>query len=217
MTWNQCLGIEQEFNEKYVRKELARYRKDGVAGTTRDLISAVTMDGVEGMTLLDIGAGLGGIQHALLDHGVAQATHVEASSAYMRAAQEEAEVRNLNDNINFQQGDFVEIAESIPQADIVTLDRVVCCYDDMEALVNLSAEKARNRYGLVFPRDLWLFRIFLPLANFILRLRGSSFRIFLHNTQQIEQIVRSKGLSPRVHKKAGFWQILVYQRNLSST
>ena len=180
---------------------MARYRKDGVAGTTRDLISAVSMDGVEGMTLLDIGGGLGGIQHALLDLGVAQATHVDASSAYMRAAQEEAEVRKLNDNINFQQGDFVEIAESISQADIVTLDRVVCCYDDMEALVNLSAEKARNRYGLVFPRDLWLFRIFLPLANFILRLRGSTFRIFLHNTQQVEQIIRSKGLSPKTHKK----------------
>ena len=192
---------------------MARYRKDGVAGTTGDLILAVTVDGVEGMTLLDIGGGLGGIQHALLDLGVAQAMHVDASSAYLRAAQEEAEVRKLNDNINFQQGDFVEIAESISQADIVTLDRVVCCYDDMEALVNLSAEKARNRYGLVFPRDLWLFRIFLPLVNFILSLRGSSFRIFLHNTQKIEQILSSKGLSPRVHKKAGFWQVLVYDRN----
>jgi magnesium-protoporphyrin O-methyltransferase len=171
------------------------------------------MDGVEGMTLLDIGAGLGGIQHALLDYGVAQATHVDVSSAYMRAAQEEAEVRELNDDINFQQGDFVEIADSIPPADIVTLDRVVCCYDDMEALVNLSAEKARYRYGLVFPRDIWLFRIFLPLANFILSLRGSSFRIFIHNTQKIEQIIRSKGLTPKTHKKAGFWQVLVYQRN----
>jgi magnesium-protoporphyrin O-methyltransferase len=170
------------------------------------------MDGVEGMTLLDIGGGLGGIQHALLDLGVAQATHVDASSAYMRAAQEEAEVRELNDDINFQQGDFVEIAESIPPADIVTLDRVVCCYDDMEALVKLSAEKARRRYGLVFPRDLWLFRMFAPLANLVLRLRGSSFRMFLHSTEQVEWIIQSRGLTPRIHKKKGFWQILVYDR-----
>jgi len=99
---------------------LARYRKEGVAGTTRQLIDAVAEGGVEGMTLLDIGGGLGGIQHALLDEGIAEATHVDASSAYMRAAQEEAEIRNQADNINFQKGDFVDIAEGIPQADIVT-------------------------------------------------------------------------------------------------
>ena len=184
-----------------------------MAETTRELIDAVATGGVEGMTLLDIGGGLGGVQHALLDNGAIQATHVDASSAYIRAAQEEAEIRSLADNINFQQGDFVDIAASVPQADIVTLDRVVCCYDDMEALVNLSAEKAQKRYGLVFPRDLWLFRIFLPLANLVLRLRGSSFRIFMHSTRHIEGIIKSKGLSPIIHKKKGFWQILVYNRN----
>jgi magnesium-protoporphyrin O-methyltransferase len=184
-----------------------------VARTTRALISAVAEGGVEGMTLLDIGGGLGGIQHALLDCGAIQATHVDASSAYLRAAQEEANNRSLAGNISFQQGDFVDIAEHIPQADIVTLDRVVCCYDDMEALVNLSAEKAQKKYGLVFPRDLWLFRIFLPLVNFTLKMRGSSFRIFLHNTRHIEEIIRSKGLSPMIHEKKGFWQILVFNRN----
>ena len=182
-------------------------------GTTRELIDGVATGGVEGMTLLDIGGGLGGVQHALLDNGAVKVTHVDASSAYIRAAQEEAEIRSLADNINFQQGDFVDIAEGVPAADIVTLDRVVCCYDDMEALVNLSAGKAQERYGLVFPRDLWLFRIFLPLANFVLRLRGSSFRIFMHSTRHIEGIIMSKGLSPIIHKKKGFWQILVYNRN----
>ena len=192
---------------------MARYRKDGVAGTTRGLIAAVAEGGVDGMTLLDIGGGLGGIQHALLDRGVIQATHVDASSAYMRAAQEEADVRKLNDNINFQQGDFVEIVESISQADIVTLDRVVCCYDDMEALITMSAKKAGKKYGLVFPRDFWLFRLFMPLVNIFLNLRGTPFRIFLHSTEQIDQIVKGQGLSPSSHQKSRFWQILVYSRN----
>ncbi len=192
---------------------MARYRKDGVAGTTRELIDAVAVGGVEGMTVLDIGGGLGGIQHALINQGAVEAIHVDVSSAYMRAAQEEAEKRNLADKINFHQGDFVDIAEGIQKADIVTLDRVVCCYDDMQALVELSAEKAGKRYGLVFPRDRWLFRIFLPLANIVQKLRGSSFRIFLHSTDQIERLIRSKGLSPVMHKNKGFWQILVYDRN----
>jgi magnesium-protoporphyrin O-methyltransferase len=191
---------------------LARYRKEGVAGTTRQLISAISNADIEGMTLLDIGGGLGGIQHALLDRGVVQATHVDASSAYLRAAQEEAEQRKLDDSIIFLQGDFVDIAKEIPEVDIVTLDRVVCCYDDMQALINLSAKKARKTYGLVFPRDFWLFRLFLPLVNFILSLRGTPFRIYLHSTDQIDHIIKDQGLYPYIHQKAGFWQILVYNR-----
>ncbi len=165
------------------------------------------------MTLLDIGGGVGGIEHALLSGGVTQASYVDASSAYVQAAQEEAIRREIDDRITFLQGDFVDLAEDIPPADIVTLDRVVCCYDDMQALVKLSAEKASKRYGLVFPRDLWPIRLLLPIANIFLSLTGTPFRIFIHRTEQIDQIVKGQGLLPNFHQKAGFWQILVYSRN----
>ncbi len=165
------------------------------------------------MTLLDIGGGVGGIQHALLNSGVVQASNVEASSAYVQAAQEEAIRREIDGRITFLQGDFVDLAEDIPAADIVTLDRVVCCYDDMQALVKLSAEKASKIYGLVFPRDSWLIRLLLPIANFFLSLTGTPFRIFIHRTEQVDQIVTEQGLEPVYYQKAGFWQILVYNRN----
>jgi magnesium-protoporphyrin O-methyltransferase len=165
------------------------------------------------MTLLDIGGGLGGIQHSLLANGVGKAIYVDASSAYVKAAREEAKRRELDERINFQQGDFVDLSEGISSADIVTLDRVVCCYDDMRALVKLSAAKAQKKYGLVFPRDLWLFRILMPVVNFFISLTGSPFRSFIHSTEQIEKIIREEGLVPEFHKNAGFWQIIVYYRN----
>lgn len=164
------------------------------------------------MTLLDIGGGVGGIQHALLNTGVSQAIHVDASSAYLFAAKDEAVKRNLDHRITFLKGDFVDLVDDIPPADIVTLDRVVCCYDDMQALVRLSAKKARKFYGMVFPRDLWLFRILLPVANFFLSLTGTPFRIFIHSTEQVDHILRDQGLVRNYYRKAGFWQILVYNR-----
>lgn len=177
------------------------------------MITAISSQGVEGMTLLDIGGGVGGIQHALLGQGAVHATFVDASSAYVKAAQEEANRLEIDERITFLQGDFVDLAENIPPADIVTLDRVVCCYDDMQALVGLSVKKAKKKYGLVFPRDLWPVRIFLPIANFFLSLTRTPFRIFIHRTEQIDQIVREQGLVPDYYQKAGFWQILVYNRN----
>lgn len=176
------------------------------------MTEALSNQGVEGMILLDIGGGVGAIQHAMFDKGVIHATHVDASSAYVHAASEEARRREIDDRITVLRGDFVELADKLPQADIVALDRVVCCYDDMQALVRLSVEKVKLKYGLVFPRDLWLFRLFLPLANFIVSLTGSPFRIFLHSTEQIEQIIKQEGLEKVYYQKAGFWQILVYSR-----
>lgn len=192
---------------------MTRYRKNGVAKTTRALVDAISKDGVAGMTLLDVGGGLGGIQHSLFDRGVVKAIHVDASSAYLRAAREEAQQRDLEDRIIHLQGDFTDLAMSIPGVDLVTLDRVVCCYDDMHALIRMSAKRAGRRLGLVFPRDLWLFKVFLPMVNFIMKLRGSSFRIFLHSTQQIDRIIRSEGLSLEMQRKTAFWQIFVYCRN----
>ena len=81
MTCSQCQGIEQEFNRKHALEQLKKYRKKGVADTTRQLIAALMEDGVDGMTLLDIGGGVGAIQYALLKAGVSQAVDVDASPA----------------------------------------------------------------------------------------------------------------------------------------
>ena len=190
-----------------------RYRKEGSEKTTRLLIEAISRQGVKGMTLLDIGGGVGGIQHTLLANGVTHATSVDASTAYVNAARDEAKRRNQDERIAFLQGDFVDLADEIAPADIVTLDRVVCCYDDMQALVKLSAAKAQKKYGLVFPRDIWLFRILMPVVNFFIALTGSPFRSFIHSTEQIENILKEQGLVKQYHKNAGFWQIMVYNRN----
>ena len=191
---------------------MTRYRKAGVAKTTRELIDALLTAGVNEMTLLDIGGGLGTIQHELLAAGARQATHVEASSAYLDAARKESIRRNIEEQISFMYGDFVGLAPEIPVVDIVTLDRVVCCYDDMPALINLSAARAGKLYGMVFPRDRWLFRLLLPIVNFFIRLTKSPFRIFLHRTEEVERILRNQGLEPYLHRWSIFWQVLVYAR-----
>lgn len=191
---------------------MTRYRKTGMAKTTRELIDALLTIGVNDMTLLDIGGGLGAIQHELLAAGVSQATHVEASSAYLDAARKESQHRNIEDQISFMYGDFVSLASEVPMADIVTLDRVVCCYDNMPALVELSAARAGKLYGIVLPRDRRLFQLLLPVVNFFIRLTKSPFRIFMHHTDDVDRIVRNQGLEPYLHRRSIFWQVLVYAR-----
>ncbi len=208
----QCQGIEGCFNQWFVARELARYRRGGPAKTTRILVEAIEAAGVEGMTLLDIGGGVGAIQHALLQAGVSGATDVDAATAYTEAAREEAERLGLADRVRFLHGNFVDLAPEVPPADIVTLDRVICCYDDMRALVGLSAERARRLYGLVFPRDPWWARLLAPIPNAILRAFRNRFQFFIHPTPAVEAIVRAQGLERRFYRKVGFWQVVVYAR-----
>ena len=54
--------------------------------------------------------------------------------------------------VTYRRGDWVELAESVPPAAIVTFDRVIQRYPDLE-LAGLSVERARRLYGSVYPRD----------------------------------------------------------------
>ncbi len=208
----QCQGIEELFNDRLANKELSQFRAKGPSKTTRLLTKALEGEDIQGLTLLDIGGGVGAVQYELLEAGCQSATDVDASQAYLHAAREEAQRRGLAEQVTYQHGNFVDLAPQIPEADIVTLDRVICCFDDMEKLVGLSAAHARRLYGLVFPRDAWWIKTGMSILNFFLRLRHSSYQGFAHSTQAVEALVRSHGLKRRFYRRTLLWQVVVYSR-----
>jgi magnesium-protoporphyrin O-methyltransferase len=213
MTRPQCCGIEQMFDDKTAQADLKAYRRKGPSKATRELIEEVAQSGLEGQHLLDIGGGVGIIQHELAGRGLARITHVDASTAYLKTAQEEAERRGHAGKVEYRFGDFVELAPALEPADLVTLDRVICCYDDMPALVAASARLARRLYAIVIPIDGgWVARG-AAVANFFLRLfTRTSYKMFIHPTREIERILAEHGLRRRFYRRRGFWQVIVYQR-----
>lgn len=210
----QCEGIESKFSQQYVTKKLEKYREDGPKKTTQQLIDMLRAEGVEGMTLLDIGGGVGDIQHALLASGAAEARNVEASTAYLEACQAEAERMGHADRVHHLQGDFVERADEVESADIVTLDRVICCYHEMPQLVGLSAQKAKRLYGVVYPIDTW----WVKLGNLFYYngrhwLQGNPMRNYIHSTKAVESVVRDNGLQRLFHRVMGGWQVAIFSRD----
>jgi len=208
----QCRGLESLFDDKTAKKELKSYRNKGPSKTTQMLVEALKTEGVEAMTLLDIGGGIGAIQHELLKAGVSRATNVDASTAYIKAAQEEAGRQGYAEKVNYHFGNFVDLAANLSPADIVTLDRAICCYHDMPALVGASAEKAQKLYGVVYPRDTWWIKIGKTVANFGLWLFRNPYRMFVHPTQDVETVLYRGGLRRRFYQKTFLWQVAVYAR-----
>lgn len=212
MSCCQCRGIETLFDERTARRDLRRYRRKGPLTTTRILLDALKREGVRGATLLDIGGGVGAISNELLRAGASGATVVDASPAYLQSAQEEAARQQHRDRIEYHQGDFVEVAPLIEAADIVTLDRVICCYDEMEALVSASARRAQRLYGLVYPRETWWNRLGVSLANIACRVGDTPFRVFVHPPDAVDRIIREAGLTRCFYRTTPIWQVVVYAR-----
>jgi magnesium-protoporphyrin O-methyltransferase len=210
MSQCQCQGIEGTFDRQLAEGQAQREQTRGPQKTTRLLVDALRGLGVKGKTLLDIGGGVGAVQHMLLESGIASVTGVDASSAYIQTAREEARRRGVEQQVRHFHGDFVELAEDIESADIVTLDRVICCYDDMHALVTASAGKARSAYGLVFLRSSWWTRLGVRIINFTLWIRGNPFRIFAHRTEAVESLLRQHCFSRVYRRTRGMWQVAVF-------
>lgn len=210
-----CCGsecFESTFNERRARKQLRRYRKRGPDKTTRMLVDALRAAGVNDASLLDIGAGIGVVHHELLGRGARSAIHVDAVRPHIRLAEEEASRRGHAERVTFLQGDFVGLAVGIPAADVVTLDRVICCYHDMEGLVGRSAAKARRLYGAVYPRELRWMRIGMAVINVVQRVKRSPFRVFLHSPSAIDAVLRTAGLERRSTRRTLGWEVVVYER-----
>jgi hypothetical protein len=212
MSCCQCDCYAAKFSDNVAEKDLRRYRRKGPDKTTRMLLDALEAEGVDGLSLLDIGGGIGAITHKLLATGVRSAVHVDAALPYVRAAEQEAVRQGHADRVSFHHGDFVALATEIAPADIVTLDRVICCYADMEELVAASASRALRFYGVVYPRDTWWMKLFFPLENLLHRLRRSRFRTYLHPTGAIDTAVQRQGLRPRSSRNTLVWRVVMYSR-----
>jgi magnesium-protoporphyrin O-methyltransferase len=207
-----CCGLDTFFNDKLATRELGRYQRRGPIRSTRRLIEAIQAEGARGATLLDIGGGIGAIQHELMRAGAEAATDVDASAAYLAAARRQAEQEGYAGRARYLCADFVDVAGEVGAADIVTLDRVICCYPDMTGLVRLSAARARRLYGLVYPRRTWPVKVLLALFNAVRRLRRCPMRVYLHPPAEVHRWLRAEGLLLHRLERTPFWEIALFRR-----
>jgi magnesium-protoporphyrin O-methyltransferase len=121
------------------------------------MLKAIRSLGLHEATLLDIGGGVGVLHHELLQDFALTATHVDASSAYLSAAREAAARLGHAARVEFIHADFTDIASSIPEADVVTLDRVVCCYPDSQRLLVLPPADTGKPWSLPTPARLGMY------------------------------------------------------------
>ncbi len=212
MPCNCCEMENNTFGEDEAKSNLKDYRKRGPANQTKLILEAVRSLGLKNAAILDICGGIGTIQHELLKDVASEAIHVDASSAYLKIAKEESARRGNHERVQFIHADFTDVAADLSPADVVTLDRVVCCYPDFRSLLKAAASHSKSAIALTYPRETWYLRIGLKVANFFQRLKNDPFRVFLHPVHEMETLLNAEGLKKISMKRLWVWEMALYQR-----
>jgi magnesium-protoporphyrin O-methyltransferase len=205
-------GYRWVFSEREARREAKRYRRKGLDSTSRKIVDLLKARGVTGRTVLEVGGGIGAIQIELLKAGAARATSIELTPTYEEVAMELLRDAGLEDRVERHVMDFAEAAATVSAADIVVLNRVICCYPNMPKLAGAAADHAREVLALAFPRKSWWMRIGLTAANLMLWVTRREFHIFVHPPKRIFATCEEHGLTATFNGTGLIWTVATLRR-----
>jgi spermidine synthase len=200
------------FRPEAARQSLETYRRKGLGSLSRGMVEAAIAHGVDGARVLDIGGGIGALQSELLRAGAEHGEIVELVGSYRECAHELARENGLEGRVSYRVADLLESAEAVDDADVVILNRVVCCSPDGIELAGAAARLTRRTLLMSFPRDVFWARAAVRLLNAGFWAMRRSFRTFVHPAASLLAVVEAEGLRPVNRGNDTFWEFVALSR-----
>src|SRR5262249_35909489 len=104
--------------------------------------------------------------------------------------------------------------DNVAPADIVVLNRVVCCSPDGVRLTGLAAHLARRMLLVSYPREHLLVRLITRMMNGGLRIMGRAFRVFLHPRASLYDAAQAEGFVIGETGRSFVWEFTAFRRRL---
>jgi 2-polyprenyl-3-methyl-5-hydroxy-6-metoxy-1,4-benzoquinol methylase len=205
-------GYRSVFSEKRARAEARRYRRRGLDPTSRRVAEFLQRQDIEGRTLLEVGGGIGAIQIDLLKAGITSAVNIELTPTYEEAARALLREAGLEARVERRVMDFAEASGEVEAADIVIMNRVICCYPDMPKLTGAAADHTRELLVMSFPKERWWTRAVIGIGDFVLRAARQQFQVFLHPHDEIIATAERHGLKTMSNQTGFFWEVASLRR-----
>ena len=211
----RCCGYEELFDGRMARKDAERYRRKGLRGSAKRVLAQASAGRLQGAEVLEIGGGVGSLSIELVRAGAGHASVLELSSGYGQEAAALLREQGLEGRVEHRLADVVEDAGEIGPADVVVMERVVCCYPDADALVGAAADRTRRRLVLSYPRYGAATRFFVRVANLFQRLRRQEFRVHAHRPEAIIVAATRRGLRPVGRESGAIWRVAAFDRGIT--
>jgi magnesium-protoporphyrin O-methyltransferase len=194
------------------RKRARKFVRKGLDKPQQYIVQELDRLGIEGRSILEVGCGTGGLHLTLLKKGAASAVGIEVAGGMITEAKRLAAELGLADRTTYIRGDFLTANGSIPTADVVLMDKVLCCYADPRALIERSAIKAKSYVAVSYPRDALFARLAFGSGEKVGKALRWSFHPFYHNPAVLEGLMVEAGLENIASYTTLIWQIRVLRK-----
>lgn len=206
--------IARHFDRMW-RQRATRGALPALHPVSQRLLDALAVDvGEAAPSVLELGCGGGALVINLLERGATSASGVDLSAESLEVARRRSADAGLADRSSFQVGD----GASVPLAphDWVVLDRVLCCYPELDRLLGNSVSAAQKRYAFSVPvssgwRGLTN-RLWIRLEDAADALRGQPCRGYVHDIRKIEARLVDAGFHRTRSSVARLWYVAVFDR-----
>ncbi|MCI0706678.1 MAG: methyltransferase domain-containing protein [Ignavibacteriae bacterium] len=201
-----------KFFSRHSKRYEKQFRKKGLAKEQQLLLNGIRKESVADQQVLDIGCGVGALHLTLLQEGAKQSVGVDLAEGMVEKARGFAAKMGVADKVNYIVGDFVQVSKTVPDADITMLDKVVCCYENLDLLLRESTSHTKRVYALTHPKNNFIMELAFKTHILFTKLVRVKFRPYWHDWTQMRSRIAEMGFQ-LVHEQATFsWQVLVYKR-----
>src|SRR3954447_20614435 len=205
-------GCDDFFDQRFARRMANRYRRRGLDRTARRMVAFLEERGLEGATVLEVGGGVGEIQLELLKRGATHTLNLELSASYDEEARRLLREAGFEGRVERRLTDIAAQPDEVGPADVVVLNRVVCCYPDYERLLTAVADHARRLVVFSYPPRNLASRALIGFENLVSRLRGREFRAFTHPPAAMLAVLEPRGFRRAFAHRALVWQAAGLER-----
>jgi 2-polyprenyl-3-methyl-5-hydroxy-6-metoxy-1,4-benzoquinol methylase len=201
-----------KFFSKSVRRFERRYRNSGLDNAQKRVVDGLLAAGIEGKSVLEIGCGVGGLHLQLLRSGASIAQGIDLSEAMIAEARKFADRLNLLSRVTYTVGDFATRPEVAKAADVVVMDKVLCCSATPLELIHQAAAKCGSLLAVSYPRRGFLAKAMFRSAEVLGELFRRSFHPVYHQPEMLEGALEREGLEEIRAEASPIWQIRIYRR-----
>lgn len=165
-------------------------------------------------TVLELGSGSGALTVALVESGAQRADGVDLSAESVAAAQRRAEAAGVSERTTFELGDAARV--DLSPHDWVVMDRVICCYPDVDELLGNAIPAARRRFAFSVPtsrgvRGL-MNRLWWGLEKKLVKVLRGACPGYVHSLDLIEGRLSAAGFKMLRSNSGRMWYVAVWER-----
>lgn len=208
---SSCQGASRFFS-RFAKRYAKSFRKKGLEKVQKYLLEGVRLEPVASKSIIDIGCGVGSLHLTLLREGASHAVGFDLAEEMINQAKAIASELALENKVEYRVGDFVVLTNGMEETDITMLDKVVCCYEDVNSLLEKSLAKTKGIYALSHPRNNALHAFVWKSQIAFMKLIRAKFYPFWHDWDRLRQRVLDQDFEEIYSNQTVIWQVRVFRK-----